>query len=182
MPHPKPRIDVKGTRIERTIGKVTIGVGVILILIALAAWLSEKVNSVTTPQSNTQPGAAAATAPQPDYPFCAETATGVRLIQENPTAELELNLKCWSGWIIIPLEATYYRISTTGEELEYLFLDGRRLLAKGKNEVNWRGEIPSAHFRLRGDGVAKIGVSFQSPQPPTVSPVTPNVTIVEAPK
>jgi hypothetical protein len=95
-----------------------------------------------------------------DYPICVETQDGVELsLKVKPQAELQLSPDCWSGWVVLP-EHARFRVRSPGD-MEYLFLDGRRLFVSGK-EWKWLGELKTLTFRLRGEGMATIAVE---PQP-----------------
>lgn len=99
-----------------------------------------------------------------DYPLCAETADRAKLTFEQPRATVQLNPKCWSGWVELPNDGPKFdgRITSPGD-LEYLFIDGARRFVGGKESL-WAGTIRNSTFRLRGEGVATITIEPQAPK------------------
>lgn len=97
---------------------------------------------------------------------CSATSLGMKLTFKDPSGTIELNERCWTGWIDLPVGVDF-EVPTTGDWVEYYFWDGTRTMIEEKgNSPAWMGTIRGSKFRLRGKGTATVMLAPAIP--PTV--------------
>lgn len=131
-----------------------IALTVILILVVIFNDSEIKKSLASSPPTPTKTSAATALV---DYPLCAGPEKYENLKNGATQIIVPLNPRCWSGWVIMPNYKFKFRFSSP-KELEFKFLEGKRVLFNAADPPMVIGDIGNSYFQLRGDGEAIITI------------------------